>query len=356
MPQIPWDKVLTASGLTGLKSVALAYHETHDGAQVNFSIGAPESSRQGIFKMIVTNPKDANPPAFVPASAVKFSRWRIDGQKSWAALEKMLGDISPSWLGSLNSVLDIANATAQQQDPNFDIRKNFIGNLGDDFISYQKKPTGDTLADLNSAPSLFLFSSPNPDQIVLVLKNLMGLVSRGNPPQTRDFLGRKIYSATLPSRPVQGTSAPPSRSFYWSTANGYVAMTLDDSTLEEFLRSAENHSKPLSETVGLAVAEQNVGGAGGGLFGYQNQREITRALFSALKNEPAGATQSHAFNTMFGLPFALPEKSFRDWMDFSLLPDFDTISKYFYFTVYSGTVTSDNFSIKIFAPRPPQLN
>jgi hypothetical protein len=356
MPQIPWDKVLAASGLTGLKSASFSYRETHDGALVNFSIAAPESGRQGIFTMMAMSQKDANPPSFVPADAVKFFRWRIDGRKAWAALEKMLGDISPAALSSLNSVLDIANATAQQQDPNFDIRRNFIGNLGDDFISYQKAPAGDTPADLNSPPSLFLFAAANPDQVVLAMKNVMVLASQGNPPQTRDFLGRKIYSTALPAPRAQDASAPVQRSLYWSSASGYVAITSDVSMLEEFLRGAENHAKPLSETAGLADAAQRVGGSGGGLFGYQNQHEIARALFTALKNEPADSPQSRGVNWLFGLPFAPPERSFREWMDFSLLPDFDQVSKYFYFTVYSGSTTSDNFSFKAFAPRPPQLD
>jgi hypothetical protein len=356
MPQIPWDKVLAASGLTGLKSAMFSYRESHDGALVNFSLAAPESSREGIFKMMAMSQKDANPPAFVPADVVKFSRWRIDGRKSWAALEEMLGDISPSALSSLNSVLDIANATAQQQDPNFDIRKNFIGNLGDDFISYQKAPVGNTPANFNS-PSLFLFATANPDQVVVAMKNVLELASQGNPPQMRDFLGRKIYSTALPTaRAGETAPAPVQRSIYWSSANGYVAITSDVSMLEEFLRGAENHARPLSETDGLAEAAQHVGGAGSGLFGYQNQREIVRALFTALKNEPADSPQSRSLNELFGLPFASPEKSIREWMDFSLLPDFDQVSKYFYFTVYSGSTTSDNFSFKAFAPRPPQLN
>jgi hypothetical protein len=84
---------------------------------LNFYLAAPEAGRQGIFKIIAAAPKDANPPAFVPADAVKFWRWRVDGQKSWAALEKMLSDISPAWLGSLNSAISIANATAPAKRP-----------------------------------------------------------------------------------------------------------------------------------------------------------------------------------------------------------------------------------------------
>ena len=89
VPPFPWDKILGASGLTGLKSASFSYRETRDGSQVDFYFSAPEAARQGIFKIIAAAPKDANPPAFVPADAVKFWRWRVDGQKSWATLQKM---------------------------------------------------------------------------------------------------------------------------------------------------------------------------------------------------------------------------------------------------------------------------
>jgi len=32
--------------------------------------------------------KGANPPAFVPADAVKFSRVRLDGKQAWVELQK----------------------------------------------------------------------------------------------------------------------------------------------------------------------------------------------------------------------------------------------------------------------------
>jgi hypothetical protein len=355
IPQISWDKVIGASGLAGLKTVSFSYRQSRDGALADFFISAPDTSREGIIKMITSAPKDANPPDFVPADAVKFWRWRVDGQKSWATLEKALGNISPVALKSLNSFLDIANNAAQQQDPNFDVRKNIIGNLGDDWISYQKKAGGTTQADLNNAPSILIFAASNPNQTALAIKitakNIMAPAdSRGNPPQTRDFLGRKIYTIPLPSRRTPGTNTVTSHSLYCTVGGGYVALTTDVSMIEEYLRSADNKSRSLRETTGLADATRRVGGAGNGLFGYENQRELMRALFVTLKNEP-DTTFSDA-NPLLGVW----GKSHRDWLDFSLLPDYDKVSKYFYFTVYSGSTTTDGLAFKFFAPRPPQLN
>ncbi len=346
VPPTPWDKILNAAGLTGLKSACFSYRESREGERLDFYLSAPEASRQGIFNIIATMPKDATPPPFVPADTVKFLRWRGDGQKSWAALEKMLSDVSPVWLSYLNSAISIANATAQQKDPNFDVRKNLIGNLGDDWISYQKAPTGKTLADLNSAPSLFLFAVVNPDQAALAVKNIASLYfSQDNAPAPRQFSGRTIYSVALPSRP----GAP--RLLYCAAGGGYIALTTDVSMIETYLRSAESKAKPLSATAGFADAAQRVGGTGNGFFTYENQRETMRVVFTALKNSSTGGA-----NAVNNLPFASPEKIFGGWMDFSLLPEYDRISKYFYLSVTGGNVKADGISFKVFAPRPPGLN
>jgi len=36
MPQLPWDKIIAASGAMGLKSASFTYRDSHDGSQVNF--------------------------------------------------------------------------------------------------------------------------------------------------------------------------------------------------------------------------------------------------------------------------------------------------------------------------------
>jgi hypothetical protein len=97
-------------------------------------------------------------------------------------------------------------------------------------------------------------------------------------------------------------------------------------------------------------AAGHVGGAGSGVFGYENQRETLRTLFNMLKSQGADARPP-------GLnPFMPTPGGMKDWFDFSLLPEYDTVSKYFYFSVYSGSTTTDGLSFKAFAPRPPHLN
>lgn len=351
MPQMQLDKILDALGLTGVKSASFAYRQTPDGSLVSFFVAAPESSRKGLLKIFTTVHESAVPQRFVPADAVKFTRWRLDGQDAWAALQKMLDGISPMATTALNSAIDMANANAKKTDPDFDLRKNLIENLGDDFVIYQKAPTGATLADLNNAPAIYLIGVQRGDTAATALKDLFSLSQgrRQKAPDPRNFQGHKIYTIPLPTPRLPGTTAAPARSLYISSTSGYVALSTDVSTLEEYLRSGEKPPKPLSGTPGLIDAAAKVGGVGGGLFGYENQNAVMRPVFKALKSQ--SSTGSGAGMN----PLAMMPQSLRDWVDFSLLPDYDEVAKYFYFSVYAGNTTADGLSLKIFAPRPPQM-
>jgi hypothetical protein len=346
MPQFSWSKALSASGALGLKSAGFAARQSHDGAEVDFFLTVPEADRAGLVKMFAAASKDSSAPLFVPADAVKFWRWRLDGQKDWAALQTMLGEISPAALSSLNAAISMANASAQAKDPSFDLVKNLIGNLGDDWIGYQKAPVGNSPAELAAAPSIFLFASANPDQSIAAIKNVTSLMyGQQDAPEPREFLGKKIYSIPLPAG--RGAAKPAAHSLYLAANSGYVAVSGDSSIMENFLRSTGSPGKPLRETAGLAEAAQQIGGAGGGLFGYENQRELMRTAFALLKSQ---SDSTAGLGSMAALP-----KNFRDWMDFSLLPDYDLVSKYFYFSVFNGSTTADGLTFKAFAPRPPQM-
>ena len=339
-------KALGALGLTSLKSATFALHESREGTTLTVHANAPESERAGLLKIFALPPKDASIPPFVPADVVKFTRLRLDGKQTWAELQKMIGNFSPNGQASLDAVIKIANSLGQQKNPAFDIRNDLFGNLNDDFITYQKPASGDTLAELSSAPTIFLLAVSNPDTAINAIKTL---VSMSNPQDSdakpREFLGRKIYSISL--RPVRATAggAPQPRSLYVSSSGGYIALSTDSSIVEEFLRNAEGQNKQLRENAGIASAMQHVGGPGGGLFGYENQRETMRVTFKALKNTIA------ADNAMKAFPPA-----FRSWLDFSLLPDYETVSKYFYISTFAGSANSSGMTFKYFTPRPPQLN
>lgn len=350
------DKMLAAFGVNGLRTAAFTAQSSSDGTLLQFFLGAPEASRQGFFKILAGEAKETSPPAFVPADAVKFQRWRLDGQKLWATLEKTLKDISPQWLNSLNMALEMANTNAKEKDAGFDVRKTLIGNLGDDIITYEKAAKG---ADPNSGPSIFLLGSHKPEDLAAALKTVFTLVSPTASANEREFLGRKIFSMPAPSLPLpmMGAGKPSApKTLSYSASGGYVAMSTDVSILEEFLRSSESKNKALRESPGLTEASQKVTSPGTGLLRYENHAETMRAVFESLRKGSNSATNLGSLNPLTGaLGIASPDKNIKEWMDFSLLPPYEKIAKYFYFTVYSGGSTVDGLAFKMFAPEPPAL-
>jgi hypothetical protein len=349
------EKVIGALGLNAIRSVALSVHQTEEGSFFNLFLSAPETEREGLLKILAGECKETAPPPFVPADVVKFYRWRMDGQKTWTSLEKMLNTVSPQLLVSLNFAFEMAGMNAREKDPDYDLKKNFLASLGNDIIGYQKNPRSTESADLAAPPSLFLLGSPQPEKLIDVLKNIMTAINRkAEPPKEREFLGRKIYSFQLaPSRLPGGERKP--RTLEVSASSSYLALSMDAATLEEFLRSGANPAKPLRGTPGFTDAVQKVTDSGTSWLNYENQNVSMRMTFDLLKKSADRFSTNSLAGPLGSLNRLSPGMFIREWVDLSLLPDFDRVSKYFYFTVSSGNASAEGLSLKMFSPRPPQL-
>jgi hypothetical protein len=353
------EKLVSATGLASCRTLAFNLQDSSEGSLCQFFLSVPEACRQGIFQVLPGAVKEASPPPFVPADAAHFLRWRLDGPKAWAAFETVLNDLSPQSLSAVNLILDTANARAKQTDPGFDLKKALLANLGDDIISYERAPRGNTSADLEYPPSIFLLGSPNAEQLAVALKRLFVIFPQGDAPAEREFLGRKIFSVPLPPLPflmsVPSRPVAP-RTLSCAASGGYVAMSADTPLLEEYLRGNETQTKALREKPGLLEAAQRVGGMGTGCFGYENQTDTMRTAFEAARNDPGASTNGIGPCLFPGLPgITGPEENLNEWMDFSLLPPFDKVAQYFNCTVYSGTANADGLTLRLFVPAPINL-
>jgi hypothetical protein len=358
MPLRP-DKMAAALGFGGLQSVGLQISGGAEGSLLESYLVIPEADRQGIFKMITAEARPSGPPPFVPADAVKFTRWRLDGQKSWAALETALTTIMPSIAGFLQVTL---SSIGKNLDPDFDFKKNFIGNLGNDFISYEKAPKVGTEGALDSPPSVILVGSSNPEALAGALKLAASSFFQGTAPEPkeRELLGRKIHTVHIvsPGRNPAAQTEHRVVSLHFTAVAGYVGISTEEALIEELIRSTESSGKALKDHPGLTEAAQKVGGTETGLFGFESQIETMRVVFETVR------TNSNALRKFFmPAPVVQPNpeqvdkslKEFTQWFDFSLLPSFDAVAKYFHFTVYSGATTPEGMRFRAFAPVPPQM-
>lgn len=351
------DQLIRGLGLASLKTMALTLRDAGDGPALELFLGAPEATRQGLLQVFAPAAKDSGPPPFIPAEVVKFQRGRFDGPKTVATLEKMLQEISPQLSDSWNFLVKNGEDAMKQTDPNYNLRQDLFGNLGDDFIAYSKAPRGTSLAELDSPPSLLALASPNPEQLLRAVAGLLVIrSSEALTPKVREFLGRRIYSIGLPVATPPGGPVVSPATLSYAASGGYVVFSTDASTLEEFLRSGESPGRSLRETAGLADAAQRVGGQSTGLFTYENQNEALRLLFEWLRKSAAAPKRPPDASLLVNsIPFAGPERSVRDWMDFSLLPEFPKVAKYFSFSVWAGSANAEGLTYQFFWPKPPAL-
>lgn len=342
------DKILASLGFLEIKTLAFTSRLTAEGASGDFFMGVPADKRKGLLKMLAHEAKPSAPPAFVPAEATEFTRWRLDGQKAWATLESTVNEIAPGIMGFMMGQME---AALKEKDPNFDFRKNFIGNLGDDLVIYKKTPRGTKPEDFANQPQLTLIGSPNPDLLIQSLKSLLLMA----PPmmsnlelKERELLGRKIYSLPIPTEEGE-------RTVDLCAGGGYLAITMDTAFLEEYLRSADSKVKPLAELPGLNEAAAKVGGTGTGMFVYQNDSESMRAALEMLKTN--GSTIEEAVTQMLSEAAGAEDaiKKFKEWVDLSLLPPWDKLGKFFSFTVMAGKTDATGFRLSTFTPTPSGL-
>ena len=320
--------LVAATGLASLNTVSCAWRETSEGFSSQIVLRMPE--RAGLFKALLPDAKESSPPPFVPADAIKFVRWRVDLPETWDTMEKLLGKINPGAKDAINFMLKGAGKT---RDEKYDLRAELVGALGNDVITYQKIPRGNAAAALASSPSIFLIGSPKPELLAAAVRVAAESFSPTSTIKESDFLGRKLYS-------LGGADSRQSLNF--APSGGYVAFSSDITMIEEYLRGADEKTKPLSAVPGLSEAAQKVGGMGTGLFGYNNQVEELRVAFENWRKNGASPA----------IPALSGGKGFNpsEWVDVSLLPPFESVAKYFSFVVYAGRSISDGYVITFFVP------
>lgn len=348
---MPIDQVLTALGLKGVKALAFGVRPTADGTMFEAFLSAPESGRTGLLKVLGGEVKETTPPPFVPADVVSFSRRRIDGQKAWTTVEKSVGEISPQALNILNFVLDTANAASQEKMPGFDVRKNLIGNLGDDLITYAKLPPGAEGVKTSTPARLVLISSPKAEELATSLRSvLVFITTQAGAPAEREFLGRKIYTVQVPSVAALANPAMPNpgpRKLHYAASGAYVAFSFNPALIEEHLRSSQTPPKSLREHPGISEAAQRVTSPGTTSLSYDNDQAQVRAAYEAYR---AGGSTNSLTPDWLPLPPLVRPGALSKILDPSLLPPFEKIADYFRLTVSSLSVTQEGLGYKRFTP------
>ena len=346
---IDFGEVVSALGINGLGTFAMAYSERPSGAHYELFIGLPKAKRKGLFGLLETKRADASPPPFVPTNVSSFLRWRLDMDAAWKNLDKLMLELSPD---VANMVEFTVGLLGKDKDANFDFRKSFLNNFGDDLILYQMPPKGTALNDIGAGPIVVLVKSPNPDELIKGIGAVPGIL----PPPLNEtaMLPRRlgdhtVYSFELAEFPDPSTGDLVKMELLLAARDGYMAVATDTDLLQMLLDGKTSGS--LAKRDGLVTAAASVGGMDSGIFGYQNDRNMVLNTMDSLRDN---ADQFDMILSMIPTD-GFGEVSLSEWLDFSLLPTGSKIEKYFDFTVYGAETNDRGISLKMFSPRPATL-
>jgi hypothetical protein len=135
----------------------------------------------------------------------------------------------------------------------------------------------------------------------------------------------------------------------FAVKDGYMAVSNSANALQSLLD--DNTQSPRAKPARLTKAAAAVGGMDNGIFGYQNDRMMVLSVIDTFR------TNADQFDMIFSMiPMGeLNDVNLGNWLDFSLLPQGEKISKYFDITVYGAKADARGVNLKMFSPLPPNL-
>ena len=333
-------KVVPATGLTSIKAIGAGVQAVTNGWSTELAFEVPASERAGLTRVMELLPLEAGLLEGVPESVASYQRWRIDGPAGWKALEASLKRISPK-LSELARIT--VESAGQVFDPNFNLQRDLVGGLGNDFVTITLPPSGTNLMQLGNPGRIQMVGSPNPARLVSGWKALEALVHMQAGAlefsQRTGAGGRPVVVATV------GGKGGTQNAFQLTTSSNHVVIANDAAAMDAYLAAA---SRGVPTVPGLAESAAGAGGTRRGMFGFSQPQVELRSTWETLRTSqslaavmPPGTTSLETVQTV------------ESWADFKLLPPFETIAKYWTLQAISGGTDADGFRFHWFSPKAP---
>ena len=333
--------ILNSLSLDSFRSMAAVFKEQKDGSCFDIFIGLPEEKRTGFLGLLEMKRIDSAPAEFVPATAQFFQRWRIDIAATWSNLENLLNDMAPD-IGSM--VEFTVNLLGKDKDQNFDFKKSFFNNLGDDIILYQLEDDLKNQRPEGLSSFIGLVSTPNPDELIKAIGAIPGIL----PPPLNEatMLPRKlgdhsVYSFDFILDSADGGDLK--TGILFGVKDGYLVWSTNPDLVQLHLDGSSNRA--LSYRSGLSKAAEQVGGLKSGFFGYLDGQ-------SSIKDYARWIRESGIIEVIYSAIVMddIYESDLDEWLDFSLLPSDEKIGKFFDFAVFGMDRDPRGITLKYFSP------
>ena len=348
--------------------------------KVSLKINGP---KKGIFNMFDIESAALRAPPFIPASAYSVTIINLNIKKAYDALYNMLYSFSPQYAALMHVPL---LPQSPQGEPGLQLKADIITHLGSQIVVARNasKPVS---ATSTPAETLVAVGVDNHNALEKSLSLWHSKVIAGNNPDARrELLGRTIYLVDLsamvpvvkpPERtPMRAPSEiclggqPPLRGCDFQRRQEpakqpvpqmpKLAFTVTDShlllgsesTIERIIRAmSSTDNVPVASTRWFTIAKSAIPSMVG-LAGLEDNATAGELLWQMLK-KGSKSTESKdkdsevqigiGISSESPFPQLLFSQAGSSLFDFSLLPEFDAVRKYFGLSAYYGISRPDGF-------------
>lgn len=306
--------------------------------------------KRGVLKILEPVLARINPPRFISGSACSLSFLHLNIKTAYDELLKLLSSINPMLAAPFMVPLVPPGADGQG---GLELKRDVIEYLAPEIIIAQGiKKDPQAAVPVGTIVSVAVTDRKALEKSLFTLHSK--LIAPSAPDARRELLkhllGHTIYTLklSLPSLPGPGRipmqQAAPGADFQMPQ----IAFTVTDthlivgseSSVEQAIRRLSELAAPTIEQAAWFRAVKSAIPAVVGFAGLTDSAAYNEFIWRQLK---AGAAASSASSTLGPGPFPMVPQGLGRLVDFSLLPEFETVRKYFGLSASYGISRADGF-------------
>jgi len=339
------------------------------GSSIGKAILKIDGAKSGICKMLDLESVPIRMPRFISESACSISVANLNIKKAFDELANILTRFSPQMAAILYMPL---LPPGPNGEPGLQLKTDIIDHLGSQIIlaqSIEKSQPDSTARPADKqlpiqTRSVVAIAIENRAAIEKSLSTIHSKFTSNNPDARRELLGHTIYSVDLsglmpmlggpPARkPMQAPAGPgtPKMPLSAFTVTDTHLIFASESVVEQTIRTLSgNQADSISSAKWFNKAKSNIPSVVG-LAGLQDNATSGELLWSTLRQTKpdkaaAGDDKSNQMTVGLTSQSLFPQIMFTrsdGLIDFSLLPEFDAVKKYFGISTFYGISRQDGF-------------
>jgi hypothetical protein len=327
-----------------------------------------DGAKEGIFKMFDLESAPIRLPRFIDAAACSVSVVNLNIKKAFGELTNILTRFSPQ-MASLMYMPILP--PGPQGEPGLQLKADIIDHLGSQIILAQSihKPQPDQSSarpagnvPLVQTRTVFAIAIENRAALEKSLSMIHSkLIAPNNPDARRELLGHTIYTVDLsgllpmfggPGRkPMRASADPgvPKMPLSAFTLTDTYLIFASETAVEQAIRTMSSNAETIDSQRWFNKAKSSIPSAVG-MAGLQNNAASGEALWSTLRQTkmPDNAAGGDKSQVTVGVSSQslFPQIMFSrsgGLIDFSLLPEFNAVKKYFGISAFYGISRQDGF-------------